>query len=57
MRWRNMRESDNIEDRQGQSSGGFRLGGGGVKLGGLGLVAVVRRRRSAAPAPPTPRTP
>ena len=41
MRWRNMRESDNIEDRQGQSSGGFRLGGGGIKLGGLGLVAVV----------------
>ena len=41
MRWRNMRESDNIEDRQGQSSGGFGLGGGGVKLGGLGLVAVV----------------
>jgi uncharacterized protein len=41
MRWRNMRESDNIEDRQGQSPGGFRLGGGGVKLGGLGLVAVV----------------
>ena len=41
MRWRNMRESDNIEDRQGQSSGGFGLGGGGIKLGGLGLVAVV----------------
>jgi predicted metalloprotease len=42
MRWRNMRESDNIEDRRGQSSGGFGLGGGGgVKLGGLGLVAVV----------------
>jgi predicted metalloprotease len=40
MRWRNMRESDNIEDRQGRSSGGFGLGGG-VKLGGLGLVAVV----------------
>ena len=37
MRWRNMRESDNIEDRRGQS-GGF---GGGVKIGGLGLVAVV----------------
>ena len=41
MRWRNMRESDNIEDRQGRSSGGFGLGGGGIKLGGLGLVAVV----------------
>jgi uncharacterized protein len=41
MRWRNMRESDNIEDRQGRSPGGFGLGGGGVKLGGLGLVAVV----------------
>ena len=38
MRWRNMRESDNIEDRQGQSPRGF---GGGVKIGGLGLVAVV----------------
>src|SRR5262249_38266381 len=41
MRWRNMRESDNVEDRQGQSSGGCGLGGGGIKLGGLGLVAVV----------------
>jgi uncharacterized protein len=38
MRWRNMRESDNIEDRQGQSPRGF---GGGVKIGGLGLVAIV----------------
>jgi len=28
-----------------------------VLVFGLGLVAVVRRRRSAAPAPPTPRTP
>jgi len=39
MRWRNMRESDNVEDRQSQSPGGFGLGG--VKIGGLGLVAVV----------------
>ena len=40
MRWRNMRESDNIEDRQGQSPRGSPLGGG-LKIGGLGLVAVV----------------
>jgi len=45
MRWRNMRESDNVEDRQGQSPGGFGLGG--VKIGGLGLVAVVRGQPAA----------
>jgi len=39
MRWRDMRESDNVEDREGRSSGiPF---GGGLKIGGLGLVAVV----------------
>ena len=39
MRWRDMRESDNIEDREGQAGpGGF---GGGLRIGGLGLVAVV----------------
>jgi uncharacterized protein len=40
MRWRNMRESGNIEDRRGQSPGGAGFGGG-IKIGGLGLVAVV----------------
>jgi predicted metalloprotease len=40
MRWRHMRESGNIEDRRGQSPGGAGFGGG-IKIGGLGLVAVV----------------
>src|SRR5262249_8917683 len=39
MRWRDMRESDNVEDREGESVGpGF---GGGLKIGGRGLIAVV----------------
>jgi predicted metalloprotease len=40
MRWRDMRGSGNIEDREGQgpARGGL---GGGMKLGGAGLIAVV----------------
>jgi len=38
MKWRDGRESDNVEDRRGMSiSRGAKIGG----LGGLGLVAVV----------------
>ncbi len=40
MRWRDMRGSDNLEDREGAGPAGRRLGGG-VKLGGVGLIAVV----------------
>src|SRR5262245_36759717 len=40
MRWRDMRGSDNIEDREGAGPAGRGLGGG-VKLGGVGLIAVV----------------
>ena len=40
MRWRDMRGSGNIEDREGAGPPrGF--GGAGFKLGGFGLVAVV----------------
>jgi predicted metalloprotease len=43
MRWRDMRGSGNIEDREG--AGAPRgLGGAGFKLGGFGLVAVVAIR-------------
>ena len=38
MRWRDMRGSDNVEDREGASPAGL---GAGVKLGGVGLVVVV----------------
>ena len=39
MRWGNMRGSGNIEDREGAGpAGGF---GGGIKLGGFGLIAVL----------------
>ena len=38
MRWRNTRESQNVEDYRGRSTGG---GGGGMKFGVLGLVAIV----------------
>jgi len=40
MRWRDMRDSDNVEDREdaGPASGAL---GGGIKLGGVGLIAVV----------------
>jgi hypothetical protein len=40
MRWGEMRGSDNVEDREssGPAGGGF---GGGFKLGGVGLIAVI----------------
>ncbi len=40
MRWRDMRDSDNVEDREGEGprAGGL---GGGIKIGGAGLIAVV----------------
>jgi len=40
LRWREMRGSDNFEDREGASPSGRGLGGG-LKLGGVGLIAVV----------------
>ncbi len=40
MRWQDMRGSDNVEDREDASPARGGLGGG-LKLGGLGLVAVV----------------
>jgi hypothetical protein len=39
MRWGDMRSSGNLEDRE--ASGPVRFGGAGLKLGGLGLVAVL----------------
>jgi predicted metalloprotease len=38
MRWRNTRESQNVEDYRGRPTGG---GGGGMKFGIVGLVAIV----------------
>ena len=40
MRWQDMRGSDNVEDRENASPARGGLGGG-LKLGGVGLVAVV----------------
>ena len=40
MRWRDMRGSDNLEDREGAAPAGRGLGPG-FKLGGAGLIAVV----------------
>jgi predicted metalloprotease len=40
MRWGDMRRSDNVDDREGAGPAGRGLGGG-VKLGGVGLIAVV----------------
>ena len=40
MRWSDMRRSDNVDDREGAGPAGRGLGGG-VKLGGVGLIAVV----------------
>lgn len=40
MRWGDMRSSDNVDDREGAGPAGRGLGGG-VKLGGVGLIAVV----------------
>jgi len=39
MRWGDMRGSDNVEDRE--SAGPARGIGGGFKLGGVGLIAVL----------------
>ena len=42
MEWDNFRQSDNIEDRRGDDSGGMAGGGGGmVGGGGLGIGAIV----------------
>jgi len=41
MRWRNMRGSGNIEDREGAGPAGGGFGGAGLKLGGVGLIGVV----------------
>ena len=41
MRWREMRRSERVEDRRGQSPRRSRLAGGGARLGGGGLVLVV----------------
>ncbi len=43
MRWRGERESDNVEDRRGQSSGIGGLGGGGNLGGLLGLLLQGKR--------------
>jgi predicted metalloprotease len=40
LRWRDMRGSDNLDDREGAGPPGRGLGGG-VKLGGAGLIGVV----------------
>jgi predicted metalloprotease len=40
VRWRDMRGSDNLDDREGAAPRSGRLGGG-VKLGGAGLIGVV----------------
>src|SRR5438477_12587896 len=39
MRWGDMRESENVEDRTGMPGGGFPLGGG-MKLG-LGSIIII----------------
>ena len=43
MRWGDMRPSDNVEDRRGESGGrgGFPIGGGGMRLGGGAVILVV----------------
>ncbi|MBK4715496.1 MULTISPECIES: KPN_02809 family neutral zinc metallopeptidase [Tenebrionibacter/Tenebrionicola group] len=42
MRWQGRRESDNVEDRRGDSQGGFPRGGGGFRLpGGKGGIIVL----------------
>jgi uncharacterized protein len=40
VRWRDMRGSGNLEDREGAGPAGGMLGGG-MKLGGMGLIAVL----------------
>ncbi len=39
MRWRDQRQSDNVEDRRGMSGGGLAIGGGGIGI--LILAAVI----------------
>jgi predicted metalloprotease len=46
MRWREGRESENVEDRRGESAGGgggfgFPMGGGGMRLGGGTILLIV----------------
>ena len=44
MRWGDMRESENVEDRTSGSpsgGGGFGLGGGGMRIGGGALILIV----------------
>ena len=41
MRWTSGGRSDNLEDRRGASGGGFRSGGGGMKLGLGGTVVLI----------------
>jgi len=42
MRWKGRKQSTNIEDRRGGSSGGFRRpSGGGVKVGGVGFIIML----------------
>ena len=36
MRWQQGRQSDNVEDRRGVS-----MGGGGLKIGGIGLLLIL----------------
>ena len=40
MRWGDMRESQNVEERSGSGGGGFPLGGG-MRLGGGALILIV----------------
>lgn len=44
MRWGDMRPSENVEDRRGDSGGGggrFPIGGGGMRLGGGAVIIIV----------------
>jgi uncharacterized protein len=43
MLWRGGRRSDNVEDRRGGGgfTGGSRMGGGGIRIGGFGLVVIL----------------
>ena len=42
MRWRNARQSRNVDDRRGMGGGGLRMpGGGGLRIGGIGGIVVL----------------
>jgi len=41
MKWQDLRRSDNVEDRRGESAGGFGGGGMAFRTGGLGLGGLV----------------